>query len=232
MLKPWQKKEWRIPKVSAEFVARMEDVLDLYAEPYDPERPVVRFDESSTQMLAHVREPIPARPGRPQREDCEYRREGTRNLFMTCEPLAGWRHVAVTQRRTREDFARQMRWLVDEAYPEVDVVRVALDNLNTHSTTSLYETFPAAEARRIARRLEFHFTPKHGSWLNMAEIEFSILSRCCLRQRLPDEETLGRQVQALEKERNQARARINWRFNIQDARTKLHRLYPFNSNFD
>ena len=215
--------------MSAEFVARMEDVLDLYAEPYDPKRPVVCFDETSTQLLAETRAPMPPRPGRPQRQDYEYRREGTRNLFLACEPLAGWRQVAVTQRRTMQDFAHQMRWLVDEAYPEVPVVRVVLDNLNTHRTASLYETFPAVEARRIAKRLEFHYTPKHGSWLNMAEIEFSVLSRSCLRQRIPDQEALGREVQALVRERNAAQSIINWRFNTQNARTKLHRLYPFDS---
>ena len=171
--------------MSAEFVANMEDVLDLYAEPYDPQRPVVCFDETSTQLLAETRPSLPPRPGLPLRQDYEYRREGTRNLFLACEPLAGWRQVAVTQRRTMQDFAHQMRWLVDEAYPEVPVVRVVLDNLNTHRAASLYETFPAADARRIAKRLEFHYTPKHGSWLNMAEIEFSVLSRCCLKQRLP-----------------------------------------------
>ena len=148
--------------MSAEFVAHMEDVLDLYAEPYDPQRPVVCFDETSTQLLADTRPPLLAQPGRPARQDYEYRREGTRNLFLACEPKAGWRHVAVTERRTMQDFAHQMRWLVDEAYPEVEVVRVVLDNLNTHRTASLYETFPAAEARRIAKRLEFHYTPKHG----------------------------------------------------------------------
>ena len=158
--------------------------------------------------------------------------EGVRNLFLACEPQAGWRHVAVTQRRTMEDFAHQMRWLVDEAYPETPVVRVVMDNLNTHRPASLYETFPAPEARRIAKRLEFHYTPKHGSWLNMAEIEFSVLSRSCLKQRLPDEETLRREVQALVKERNAAQATIHWRFNTQDARTKLHRLYPFDSKVD
>ena len=165
-LKPWQKKEWCIPKVSAEFVARMENVLDLYAEPYDPNRPVICFDETSTQLLAETRAPMPPRPGIPLRQEYEYRREGIRNLFLTCEPLAGWRQVAVTQRRTMQDFAHQMRWLVDEAYPEVPVVWVVLDNLNTHRTASLYDTFPAVEARRIAQRLEFHYTPKHGSWLN------------------------------------------------------------------
>ena len=215
--------------MSADFVANMEDVLDLYAEPYDPQRPVVCFDETSTQLLADTRPPIPAQPGHPRREDYEYRREGTRNLFPACEPLAGWRHVAVTERRTTQDFAQQMRWLVDEAYPDVPVVRVVMDNLNIHRKASLYQAFPAAEARRIARRLEFHHTPKHGSWLNMTEIEFSVFSRSCLRQRLPDEESLCREVQALEMERNQAQACINWRFGIQDARTKLHRLYPINS---
>ena len=171
-------------------------------------------------------------PRLPLRQDYEYRREGTRNLFLACEPLAGWREVAVTERRTMQDFARQMRWLADEAYPEAEVVRVVLDNLNTHRRASLYETFPAEEARRIARRLEFHYTPKHGSWLNMAEIEFSVLSRSCLKQRLSGEETLRREVDALVTERNAARATINWRFNTQDARGKLHRLYPFDSKHD
>ena len=210
-------------------MAHMEDILDLYAEPYDPQRPVVCFDESSTQLLADVREPLPARPGMPKREDYEYRREGTRNLFLFCEPKAGWRHVSVTQRRAAEDFAHQMRWLVDEAYPLVPVVRLVVDNLNTHRPASLYDTFSAAEARRITKRLEFHYTPKHASWLNMAEIEFSIFSRSCLRKRLPDEESLCREVQALEQERNEAKARINWHFNILHARAKLHRLYPSNS---
>ena len=212
--------------MSPDFVAHMEDVLDLYAEPYDPQRPVVCFDETSTQMLSDARPAIGVEPGKPRRQDYEYRREGTRNLFLACEPLAGWRHMAVTERRTIEDFAHQMRWLVDEAYPDVPVVRVVLDNLNTHRTASLYQTFPAPVARRIAKRLEFHYTPKHGSWLNMAEIEFSVFSRCCLRQRIPDEESLCREIQALELERNQAQARINWQFSAQDARGKLRRLYP------
>ena len=158
-------------------MAAMEDVLDLYAELYDPQRLVVCFDESSTQFLAETRKPLPTRPGHPRRQDYEYVRAGTRNLFLTCEPKAGWRHVAITQRRTMQDFAHRMRWLVDEAYPEVPVVRLVLDNLNTHRLASLYETFPAPEARRIPRRLEFHYTPKHGSWLNMAEMEFSVLAR-------------------------------------------------------
>lgn len=215
--------------MSAEFVAHMEDVLDLYAEPYDPQRPVVCFDESSTQLLAETRKPLPVKPGRPMRQDYEYVRGGTRNLFLACEPKAGWRHVNITQQRTMQDFARQMRWLVDEAYPDAPVVRVVLDNLNTHRTASLYEAFPAPEARRIAKRLEFHHTPKHGSWLNMAEIEFSVLARACLRGRNPDADSLERAVNANVSERNQTAAPINWRFTARDARRKLHRLYPCHS---
>ena len=207
----------------------MEDVLDLYAEPYDPQRPVVCFDETSTQLLADIREPLPAKPGRPRREDYEYQRAGTRNLFLTCEPKAGWRHVAITQRRTMQDFAHQMRWLVDEVYPDVPVIRLVLDNLNTHRMASLYETFPAPEARRIAKRLEFHYTPKHGSWLNMAEIEFSVLARACLHGRNGDEDSLERGVSASVSERNAIGAAINWRFTAQDARRKLHLLYPCQS---
>ena len=209
----------------------MEEVLDLYAEPYDPKRPVVCFDETSTQLLAQTRPALPP-PGHPLRQDYQYRREGTRNRFLTGEPLAGWRHVAITERRTKQDFAQQMRWLVDEAYPEVAVVRLVLDHLNTHRLASRYETFPAVEARRIAKRLEFHYTPKRGSWLNLAEIEFSVLARSCLKQRLPDAESLQREVGASVQERNEARVTINWRFKTQDAPTKLHRLYPFDSKHD
>jgi hypothetical protein len=204
----------------------MEDVLDLYAEPYDPQRPVVCFDETSKQLVAEKRSPIRPRPGRRERFDYEYKRNGTHNLFMLCEPLGGWRHVEVTERRTMEDFAQQMRWLVDEAYPTVPVVRVVLDNLNTHRTASLYETFPPREARRISKRLEFHHTPKHGSWLNMAEIEFSVFGRRILRRRIADEETLRQHIQILEHQRNERRASINWRFSTDDARIKLHHLYP------
>ena len=163
--------------MSAEFVACMEDVLDLYAEPYDPERPVVCFDETSKQLLAEKRSPIPPKPARRERYDYEYQRNGTRNLFMLCEPLAGWRHVAVTERRTMVDFAQQMRWLADEAYPASEKIRVVLDNLNTHKPASLYETFEPKEARRIRKRLEFHYTPKHGSWLNP---RFPLGYRCLL----------------------------------------------------
>ena len=204
----------------------MEDVLDLYHEEYDADRPVVCFDESSKQLVDDVRPPIPAGPGRAQRHDTEYKRNGTRNLFMFCEPKGGWRHVEVTERRTAVDFAHQMKWLVDEAYPCAESVRLVLDNLNTHKLGSLYDAFEPVEARRIARRLEFHYTPKHGSWLNMAEIELSVFSRSCLRQRVPDETDLRRHVHALEEERNLARASIDWRFSIQDARARLHRLYP------
>ena len=207
----------------------MEDVLDLYAEPYDPNRPVVCFDETSTQLLADVREPLPAQPGRPRRQDYEYRRAGTRNLFLFCEPLAGWRHIAITERRTMADFAHQMRWLVDTAYPDAPVIRVVLDNLNIHRPASLYEAFPAAEARRITRRLEFHRTPKHASWLNMAEIEFSVLTRDCLQGRHGDEPALIVAIAAYETRRNTGKATIDWRFSTHDARTKLHRLYPCNS---
>ena len=221
----------------------MEDVLDLYTEPYDPHRPVVCFDETSTSAkggLADVREPLPAQPGRPRRQslprtgygDYEYRRGGTRNLFLTCEPRAGWRHVAITERRTMADFAHQMRWLVDTAYPDAPVIRVVLDNLNTHRMASRYETFPAPEARRIVKRLEFHHTPKHASWLNMAEIEFSVLSRACLKGRNPDADALQHQISAYQTRRNAARAAIDWRFSADDARTKLHRFYPCLSKID
>lgn len=204
----------------------MEEVLDLYEEPYAPNRPLVCFDETSKQLVAETRTSLPAKPGQVERYDYEYQRNGTRNLFMFLEPQRGWRHVAVTQRRTMQDFAQQMRWLVDEAYPEAQVVRVVMDNLNTHRPASLYETFPAPEARRILRRLEFHYTPKHGSWLNMAEMEFSVFSRQCWDRRIPDEATLGSEIQALEAERNQASARVNWQFTSREARRKLQHLYP------
>ena len=212
--------------MSAEFVARMEDVLDLYAEPFDPERPVVCFDETSKQTVKHTRVPLPVAPSRPARYDYEYERNGTSNLFMFFEALRGWRHVEVTERRTAQDFAYQMKWLVDEACPDATVVRVVLDNLNTHTIASLYKTFKPAEARRIARRLEFHHTPNHGSWLNMAELEFSVFVRECLKQRIPDRQTLSREVAALERERNAAEAKASWRFTSQDARVKLAKLYP------
>jgi hypothetical protein len=212
--------------VNAEFVAAMEEVLDLYAEPYDAKRPKVNFDETSKQLIEEVRTPLPAKPGAVERVDYEYQRNGTRNLFMICEPQAGWRHVEVTEQRTMIDFAHQMKWLVDEKYPEAEVIRIIMDNLNTHKPASLYEAFEPAEARRILKQLEFHYTPKHGSWLNLAEIELSVLSRQCLDHRIPDEATLKREVKAYEDRRNEAKATINWRFTSGDARLKLHRLYP------
>lgn len=208
----------------------MEDVLDLYAEPYDPKRPKVNFDETSKQLIEEKREPLPAKAGRAQRYDYEYQRNGTRNLFMICEPQAGWRHIAITKRRTKVDFAQQMKWLVDERYPDAEVIRVVLDNLNTHKIASLYEAFEPAEARRIAKKLEFHPTPKHGSWLNMAEIELSILERQCLDRRIADEEMLQREVTAYERRRNAEKATIDWQFKVADARVKLHRLYPSQSS--
>jgi hypothetical protein len=204
----------------------MEDVLDLYAEPYDAKQPKVNFDESSKQLVEEVRRPLPAKPGAVERVDYEYQRNGTRNLFMMCEPQAGWRHIAVTEQRTMQDFAQQMKWLVDEKYPEAEVIRIVMDNLNTHKPASLYETFAPAEARRILKRLEFHYTPKHGSWLNMAEIELSVLSRQCLDRRIADEATLKREVKVYEDRRNEAKATINWQFTSGNARLKLHRLYP------
>lgn len=208
----------------------MEDVLDLYAEDYDEKRPTVGFDETSKQLIAETRQPAAARRGKVERFDYEYERRGVRNLFMVCEPKRGWRHVEVTEQRTMQDFARQMKWLVDEAYPEAERVRVVLDNLNTHRAASLYETFAPEEARRILRKLEFHYTPKHGSWLNIAEIELSVFSRQCLDRRIGDEETLKGEIKKLEEERNAARAKIEWRFTSEDARRKLHRLYPSTSH--
>ena len=204
----------------------MEDVLELYETPYDPKRPKVNFDEKSKQLIKESRAPLRAKAGRSERYDYEYKRNGTRNLFVFCEPQAGWRHIEVTERRTQQDFAQQMKWLVDERYPEAEVIRVVLDNLNTHKIASLYEAFEPAEARRIAKKLEFHPTPKHGSWLNMAEIELSILERQCLDRRIPDEATLKAEVAAYEERRNAKKATIDWRFTLEDARAKLKRLYP------
>ena len=204
----------------------MEDVLDLYAEPYSSDRPVVCFDELPFQLLADKRAPQPVAPGRPTRVDYEYRRQGTANLFLCFEPLAGWRHVEVTARRTNKDFAEQMRALADDHYPDAPVIAVVLDNLSTHSPAALYQTFPPVEARRLVKRLEFHYTPKHGSWLNMAELEFAILSRQCLGRRLPGPTVLQRETAAWEAERNRNRAKAHWHFTTTQARSKLRRLYP------
>jgi DDE superfamily endonuclease len=212
--------------VSPAFVAAMEDVLDLYAERYDPRRPVVGFDERPLQLLADTRAPIGPAPGRVRRVDYEYRRNGTANVFMMVEPLVGWRHVEVTERRTALDFAQQMRWLVDEAYPDVKVIRVVLDNLNTHTAASLYAAFPPCEARRLARKLEFHHTPKHGSWLNVAESELAVLANQCLNRRLEDLDNTRAEVDAWEVQRNAKRVTITWLFTTAQARRKLSHAYP------
>ena len=204
----------------------MEDVLDLYEEPYDPQYPTVCLDEKPVVLHADVQPPVPVEPGQPERVDYEYERRGTRNLFVMVEPLAGWRHVEVTAQRTMQDYAKIVRWLVDEVYPHAEYIRLVQDNLNTHTPASLYETFPPAEARRILQRLEFHYTPKHGSWLNMAEIEIALLERNALSRRLESEAALRRQVEAVETERNQQRLGIAWQFTSRDARRKLERLYP------
>ena len=216
---------WCIPEASVEFVAAMEHILDLYEQPYNPNRPKVCFDETSKQLIEETRIPIPARPGQIARCDYEYRRKGTRNLFLFFEPLVGQRHIEVRQRRTKQDFAHCMQWLADVVYPDVDCIDVILDNLNTHTYGALYEAFAAAEARRIARKLTFHYTPKHGSWLNMAEIEFSVILRK-LGPRVPDEETLKRKVKAIEISRNNSQSSVDWQFTTDDARIKLTRLYP------
>jgi DDE superfamily endonuclease len=204
----------------------MEDVLELYGEVYDPERPVVCFDEKPVQLLGETRVPRPPRPGRAQRYDYEYERKGTANIFLAVEPLAGWRQVTVTERRTKLDFAAQMQQLVDVHYAEAKKVRLVLDNLNTHKPASLYEAFSPAEARRILRRLEFHYTPKHGSWLNMAEIELSVLGRQCLARRIAERDNVTKETEAWQGVRNKEGATIKWRFTVQQARTKLAHLYP------
>lgn len=204
----------------------MEDILDLYAEPYNPKRPKVNFDESTKQLIQEKRQRLPSTPGHSERYDYEYERNGTRNMFMCCEPQAGWRHVAVTAQRTKLDFAQQMKWLVDEQYPEADMIRLVMDQLNTHKVASLYDAFAPEEARRIARKLEIHYTPKHGSWLNMAEIELSVLQRQCLDRRIPNDTTLKSEIAAWEARRNQEQATVDWRFSVTAAREKLKRLYP------
>ncbi len=218
---------WCIPPAQdAEFVWHIEDVLDVYHRPYDPHRPQVCLDETSRQLLAPVTPLIPAIPGHPVREDYEYVRGGVTNLFLVSEPLRGWRHVTVSDQRTRADFAAVIKDLVDVHYPDAERIVLVLDNLNIHSPASLYEAFPPAEAKRLTDKLEFHYTPKHGSWLNMAEIELSALSRQCLDQRLPDRATLAQQVVAWQARRNAATTRITWRFTTADARIKLKHLYP------
>jgi hypothetical protein len=204
----------------------MEDVLDVYHRPYDERRPLVCIDEASKQLVGEVVRPLPPEPGQPERFDYEYVRNGTANLFMIFEPLLGWRAVQVTERRTAKDFAEVLRWLVEEVHAEADKVVLVTDNLNTHKAASLYEAFPPEQARRIAERIEWHYTPKHGSWLNMAEIELSVLSRQCLDRRMATRENLEAEVGAWEAERNERAVEVKWRFTTADARIKLHRLYP------
>ena len=221
------KEEWCIPPGrSAAFVAAMEDVLGVYHRPPDPTRPQVCLDETSKQLTKEGRAPLAPRPGQPARFDTEYERNGVANLFLLTAPLLGWRHVTVTERRTRVDWAAQIRDLVDVHFPAAEKIVLVLDNLNTHAAASLYEAFPPAEAKRLWDKLEVHHTPKHGSWLNVAEIELSVLGRQCLDRRIPDRATLAEEVAAWAAERNAAAATVRWQFTTEDARIKLHRLYP------
>jgi transposase len=225
-LKPWQEKMWCIPKVDAEFVARMEDVLDLYAEEPDERQPVVCFDETPRQLIGESRVPVEARPGQPRRVDYEYVRNGTANVFVFVDAHRPWRHAKVTDRRAAPDFAQCMRDLTDRHYPKAERIRVVMDNLSTHTPAALYECFEPDEARRILRRLEFHYTPKHASWLNMVEIEIGVMVGQCLDRRIPDKATLVAEVAAWQRRRNREKARINWLFTVQRAREKLGRAYP------
>lgn len=204
----------------------MEDVLEVYHRPQDPRRPIVCLDEASKQLVGEARKPLPARPGQPERYDAEYSRNGVASLFMAYAPLEGERHVWVKERRTRKDWADVVRELVDVRYKDAERIVLVQDQLNTHSPASLYAAFPPEEARRLAQKLEIHLTPKHGSWLNMAETELSVLGRQCLDRRIPDQQAMRREVQAWQARRNRSRASLNWRFTTKDARIKLHRLYP------
>jgi hypothetical protein len=221
-------KGWVIPpEQSARFVWRMEEVLDLYEEPYDPKRPVVCLDERPCQLLADLREPLSFAAGRPERRDHEYERRGMAHLFVAFEPLTGWRGVEVRERRRGREFAEFVGHLAEEIYPEAEKIRLVVDNLNIHSAASFYEVFDAERARRLSRRVEFRYTPVHGSWLNMAEIEISVLVRQCLgTRRIPEAEILRREARAWSEERNRLGASVDWRFRTADARTKLRRLYP------
>src|SRR5579863_1773040 len=225
-LKPWQEKMWCIPKVDAEFVARMEDVLDLYAEEPDEKQPVVCFDGTPRQLIGEARVPVAGKPGRPARVDYEYVRNGTANVFVFLDAHRAWRHAKVTDHRAARDFAECMRDLVDRHYPAAERIRVVLDNLSTHTPAALYESFEPEEARRISRRLEFHYTPKHASWLNMVEIEIGVMVAQCLDRRIPDKKTLTSELSSWQRRRNREKARIKWLFTVQRAREKLGRAYP------
>ena len=224
-LKPWLKKMWCISAVNPEFIARMEDVLDLYGEKPDELRPVVCFDETPRQLIGEARVPATPKPGRPSRFDYEYVRNGTANVFMFVDAHRSWRHAKVTDRRACSDFAECMRDLVDTHYPRAERIRVVLDNLSTHTASALYETFEPAEARRVLRRIEFHYTPKHASWLNMVEIEIGVMVSQCLDRRIPTKAMLIREVKAWERARNREKARIKWLFTLERAREKLGRAY-------
>jgi hypothetical protein len=226
-IKPHLTDYWVIPpKANAAFVAAMEDVLDVYTRPHDPAYPLVCLDETSKQLVAETRTPGPMQPGRPARHDYEYKRNGTANMFMLFAPLEGWRHVEVTERRTGVDYAMILRDLSDSHFPKAGRIVLVQDNLNTHTPASLYEAFEPAEARRIAERFEWHYTPKHGSWLNLAESELAVLSSQCLKRRIPDRAKLAREVAAWTDYRNVHNARANWHFTTADARVKLKSLYP------
>jgi transposase len=225
-LKPWQKKMWCIANIDGEYIARMEDLLDLYAEPHDPKRPVVCFDESPIQLIGEVRVPISPKPGKRYRYDSEYKRNGTANLFVMVDANRSWRKVKVTDRRANQDFAVCMRDVADIDYPGADKIRVVMDNLSTHTAAALYQTFPAAEARRILRRLEFHYTPRHASWLNMVEIEIGVLRRQCLDRRIDSRSRLETEVAAWERRRTASGARIRWMFSTDQARAKMAKSYP------
>jgi hypothetical protein len=226
-LKPWLKREWKIPpKANAGFVAQMEDVLDVYARPADPLHPLVCFDESNKEQHIEVETPLPMEAGQPQRYESTYERNGVSNLFMFFAPLHNWRHVKVTDRRTNADWAQCMKDLVDVHFPDAERIVIVQDNLSTHTPAALYSAFAPQEAKRIWDRLEFHYTPKHGSWLNMAEIELSVLARQCLKRRIPDQPNLMREVAAWETQRNSKQATVQWRFTTADARIKLTKLYP------
>jgi hypothetical protein len=214
------------PEGNGEFVAHMEDVLDQYQRPYDPKRPLIGMDELMKQLVRETRPPIPMKTGHLERYDYEYERNGTGNVFLFSEPLAAKRWARITESRTKIDFAEAIRWVVDDLYPDAECIRLILDNLNTHTIGALYEAFPAPEARRLAQKLEIHYTPKHGSWLNVAEIELSVLSRQCLDRRIPDLPTLEREVAAWQQRRNTTNGRIDWQFTTDDARIRLNHLYP------
>ena len=218
---------WCIPpKQSAEFVYHMEDVLEVYRRPYDPKRPVICIDETFKQLIGDTRTPLPPRPGMVERYDHEYVRNGVVSLFLACEPLAGWRHIAVTEHRRRGDWASFIRSLLDGRYAPAERVVLVMDQLNTHALASLYEAFPPEEAKRLAERIELHHTPKHGSWLNMAEIELSVLGRQCLARRIAQQDTLRRKVEQWEGQRNATTAKVVWQFTTKQARSKLQALYP------